>query len=150
MLETPKRNKSVYIARKISAIDVMIVKKCRPWPDAASETLRLVWVYTFCICSKVPFRMKLAICFMFCDSSVVLYLFTSILLCYSGVCLLCRLHILHGLIFTLIFASIYTKYLFAIFKNVVHSSEPAGTPNNSASHRDPNSVQRSQNIAKTF
>ena len=36
MLKTPIHNKSVYIARKISAIDVMIVKKCRPWPDAAA------------------------------------------------------------------------------------------------------------------
>ena len=25
------------------------------------ETRRLVWVYTFCICPKVPFRMTLAI-----------------------------------------------------------------------------------------
>ena len=31
-------NKIVFIARKISAIDVMIVKKCRPGLDAASET----------------------------------------------------------------------------------------------------------------
>ena len=59
MLKTPIHNKSVYKARKISAIDVMIVKKCRPWPDAASETRRLVWVYTFCMCPKVPFRMTL-------------------------------------------------------------------------------------------
>ena len=28
MLKTPIHNKTVYIARKISAIDVMIVKKC--------------------------------------------------------------------------------------------------------------------------
>ena len=28
---------------------------------AASETQRLVWVYTFCTCLKVPFRMTLAI-----------------------------------------------------------------------------------------
>ena len=34
MLKTPIHNKSVYIARKISAFDVMIVKKCRPWPQA--------------------------------------------------------------------------------------------------------------------
>ena len=36
------------------------VKKCRPWSDTASETRRLVWVYTFCICPKVPFCMTLA------------------------------------------------------------------------------------------
>ena len=54
-------NKAVHeIVRKISGIDVMIVKKCRPRPDAASETRRLVWIYTFCICPKVPFRMTLA------------------------------------------------------------------------------------------
>ena len=36
----------------MSVIDVIIVKK--------SETRRPVWVYTFCICPKVPFRMTLA------------------------------------------------------------------------------------------
>ena len=61
MLKIPIHKQIVYTARKISAIDVMIVKKCRPWPDAASETRRLVWVYTFCICPKVPFRMTLVI-----------------------------------------------------------------------------------------
>ena len=43
---------TVHTPRKINAIDVTSVKKCRPWPDAASETRRLVWVYTFCICRK--------------------------------------------------------------------------------------------------
>ena len=60
-LKTHKHNKIVYKSSKFSAIDVMIVKKCRPWPDAASKTRWLVWVYTFCICPKVPFRMRLAI-----------------------------------------------------------------------------------------
>ena len=36
------------------------VKKYRPISDVASETKRLVWVYTFCICSKVPICMMLA------------------------------------------------------------------------------------------
>ena len=61
MLKTPKRAKHVYTARKISTIDVTSIKKCRTWPDSASETRRLVWVYTCCICPKVPFRMTLAI-----------------------------------------------------------------------------------------
>ena len=43
-----------YTARNVCAVDVTSVKKCRPWPDAASETRRLVMVYTFCICPKVP------------------------------------------------------------------------------------------------
>ena len=37
------------------------VKKYRPWSDAASLTQRLVWVYTFCTCPKVPFPMTLVI-----------------------------------------------------------------------------------------
>ena len=54
-------NSIVYTARNLIVIDVTSVKKCRPWPDAASETRRLVWVYTFCICPKVPFCMTLVI-----------------------------------------------------------------------------------------
>ena len=50
-----------YTTSNICDIDVTSVKKCRPWSDAASETQRLVWVYTFCTCPKVPFRMTLAI-----------------------------------------------------------------------------------------
>ena len=50
-----------YMARNACVIDVTNVKKCRPWPDAASETRRLLWVYTFCICLNVPFRMTPAI-----------------------------------------------------------------------------------------
>ena len=34
------------------------------------------------------------------------------------------------------------SYLFAKFKNVVHSLEPDETPSNSASHQAPNYVQR--------
>ena len=34
-MKAPIRNQTVYIARNISATGV---KKCRPWPDAASET----------------------------------------------------------------------------------------------------------------
>ena len=60
MLKTPIRNQTVHTARNICAMEVTSVKKCRPWPDAASETRRLVWVYTFCICPNVPFRMTLA------------------------------------------------------------------------------------------
>ena len=33
--------------------------------------------------------------------------------------------------------------MFAIFKNVVHSSEPSETPGNSASHQAPNYAQHS-------
>ena len=62
MFKTPIHDQNVYITRKRCAVDVMSVKKCRPWPVAALETLRLVWVYTFCICPKVPFRVTLAIC----------------------------------------------------------------------------------------
>jgi len=36
MLKTPIRNLTDHRARNISAIDVTSVKKCRPWPDAAS------------------------------------------------------------------------------------------------------------------
>ena len=61
ILKTYIRNQIVHTTIYISVIDVMSVKKCRSWPDAASETRRLVWVYTFCICPKVPFRMTLAI-----------------------------------------------------------------------------------------
>jgi len=61
-LKTLIRNQTVHTARNISFIDVMSVNKRRPWLDAASETRRLVWVYTFCLCPKVPFRMTLAIC----------------------------------------------------------------------------------------
>ena len=86
MLKTPIRNKIVYIARNISAIDVMVVKKCRPWPDAASEKLRLVWVYAFCICPKVPFRMTLAICTCKCEWCYLLALqgvFCMVLFCFE-------------------------------------------------------------------
>ena len=62
ILKTSKRNPIVYTARNICATVVPSVKKCRPYSDAASETQRLVWVYTFCMCIKVPFRMTLAIC----------------------------------------------------------------------------------------
>jgi len=51
-------------SKNICDIDVTSVKKCRPWPDAASETRQLVLVYTFCTCPKVRFRMTLAILFV--------------------------------------------------------------------------------------
>ena len=67
MFKTPlMRDQNGYTARKICAIDVTSVKKCRPWQDAASETRRLVWVYIFCICPKVLFRMMLAILYILC------------------------------------------------------------------------------------
>ena len=61
MLKTPIRNQTVHTARSLCAIDVTSVKNCKPRPDAASETRRLVWVYTFCICPKVLFGTTLAI-----------------------------------------------------------------------------------------
>ena len=66
----------VYVARNICIIDVTSVKTCRRWPDAASETRRLVWVYTFCICPKVPFRMTMAI----------IYYATAVLSCLLQYC----------------------------------------------------------------
>ena len=65
MLKTPVRNQNVFTARNICVIDVTSVKRCRAWSDAASETRRLVWVYTFCIRPKAPFRMTLAISYCF-------------------------------------------------------------------------------------
>ena len=62
LLKTAVRIQIAYTARNVCAIDVTRVKRYRPWPDAVSKTRRLVWVYTFCICPKVPFRMTLTIC----------------------------------------------------------------------------------------
>jgi len=47
-------------SKNVYDIDVTSVKKCRPWSDAASETRRLLWVYTLCKCPNVPFHMTLA------------------------------------------------------------------------------------------
>ena len=60
MLKTDIRNQIFHKATTISAIDLISVKKCRPWSDDVSETRRLVLVYTFCKCPKVPFRVTLA------------------------------------------------------------------------------------------
>ena len=67
MLETPIRIQIAFTARNISAIGVTSIKKC-------SETQRLVWVYTYCICSKVPFRMTLVICekVPYCGTNIVI------------------------------------------------------------------------------
>jgi len=55
ILKTAICNLIVHTARNICATDVTSVKKCRTWSVAALETQRLVWVYTFCTCPKVPF-----------------------------------------------------------------------------------------------
>ena len=55
MLKTSIRYQNVYAVRSINAVDVTSVKKCRPWAYAASETQRLIWVYTFLHMSEGTF-----------------------------------------------------------------------------------------------
>ena len=56
MLKTHIRNQIVH-----KAIDLISFQKCRPWSDDVSEARQLVWVYTLCICPKVPLHMMPAI-----------------------------------------------------------------------------------------